>query len=359
MRGEWLETEPRAHRATAHYSDELLDRQSAPVAVFDHVGKLVFANPAFAASPLAAGLLDRRRLIAAPEIERLRLELLREGSEKRGARFEVSGNAIWLEVLRLHSVAGWTGITCHPSPPPGPPAGDTPSLRLMLHELRAPLLALSQGIEELSQASSTASAQVREVTDRQARAVVRLRGVIQGVSDLIRAEDSGDGAPPLEKVGLAQVVGDVEDTYELLAAADGHTLEVDVETPGPTVRGDRDLIGRAVGNLVDNAIRHTPPGPVWIRVQTRGSLAVVEVSDQGEGISVADRDRIFQPFVRLRGASAGGSGLGLALVQRVADRHGASVTVDDRPGGGTVFRLAFLTGGVKPGPVPWGPDRLR
>ncbi|MDA8395242.1 MAG: ATP-binding protein, partial [Candidatus Dormibacteraeota bacterium] len=133
----------------------------------------------------------------------------------------------------------------------------------------------------------------------------------------------------------------------LLAAASGHELAVEVPPTAAEVRGDRELLGRAVGNLVDNAIRHTPPGTISAAVAVRGSLVVVEVADSGPGIPSEQRQRIFEPFVRLDAAdpAGAGSGLGLAVVRTIALAHGVGVTVDRGPEGGALFRLAFLSRG--------------
>jgi len=99
----------------------------------------------------------------------------------------------------------------------------------------------------------------------------------------------------------------------------------------------------ALGNLVDNAIRHTPPGgKVVIQVRVDGDAAIVEVLDTGPGIPRAERERVFDRFHRGGGAEGSGSGLGLAIVREIAGRHGATVELADRDGGpGLCVRMRF------------------
>jgi two-component system sensor histidine kinase MprB len=105
------------------------------------------------------------------------------------------------------------------------------------------------------------------------------------------------------------------------------------------VEGRWARLERAVGNLVDNACKFSPPGSP-VEVTVTGHL--VEVRDHGPGIDAADLPRVFDRFFRSeRTRGMPGSGLGLAIVQAVADQHGAVVTAANAPDGGAVFRLAF------------------
>ncbi len=107
---------------------------------------------------------------------------------------------------------------------------------------------------------------------------------------------------------------------------------------GPVwVRGHPEALFRAVRNLVENAIRHTPPG-VSIEVEVAAD-GVVRVLDDGPGIADADRDSIFRRFWRRDRAKGDSRGLGLAIVARVAEAHDGSVTVENRPDGGAMFTL--------------------
>lgn len=107
------------------------------------------------------------------------------------------------------------------------------------------------------------------------------------------------------------------------------------------VRGNADALGRALRNLVENGLAHTPPGTaVEIVVDPAG---IVRVSDRGAGVPATDRTQIFRRFWRRDRRRAGSAGLGLSIVSRIAEMHGASVAVADRRGGGAVFTLRFPT----------------
>jgi two-component system OmpR family sensor kinase len=109
------------------------------------------------------------------------------------------------------------------------------------------------------------------------------------------------------------------------------------------VSGDADALAVLLGNLVDNALRHTPRGGrVDVAVRRDGTHAVLEVIDDGPGIPAAERDRVFDRFYRGADGDPSGSGLGLAIVRRIAERHGAEVRLEDGPQGrGLTVRVVF------------------
>jgi two-component system sensor histidine kinase MprB len=105
------------------------------------------------------------------------------------------------------------------------------------------------------------------------------------------------------------------------------------------VRGRRPGLARAVGNLLDNAVKWSPPGAA-VEVDVRDG--VVTVRDHGPGIAPEDRPHVFDRFYRAPSARGlPGSGLGLAIVKHVADDHRGTVAVEAAPGGGTLLRLAL------------------
>jgi two-component system osmolarity sensor histidine kinase EnvZ len=99
-------------------------------------------------------------------------------------------------------------------------------------------------------------------------------------------------------------------------------------------------VRRAVSNLVDNALRYAP-GPVEIAARDQGARAVIEVLDRGPGVPAAEAERLKRPFTRLEEArsGAGGAGLGLAIVDRIARAHGGQLVLAAREGGGLAARL--------------------
>lgn len=107
------------------------------------------------------------------------------------------------------------------------------------------------------------------------------------------------------------------------------------------LRGSRNQVCRVLGNLLDNAARHAHDR-VEVTLRTIPDWAVLQVTDDGSGIPPADRDRVFERFVRLddsRARDDGGAGLGLAIARDIATRHGGTLTIGDAPGGGALFEL--------------------
>lgn len=195
------------------------------------------------------------------------------------------------------------------------------------HELRSPLARISMGLELMQTQPSPGT---REEIRRNIRELDQLIDEILLAS---RLDASPDDLGPLEPVDL---VG--------LGAEECARTGADFETaPGVTtvvVTGLTRLLRRALRNLLENARRHGG-GEVRLSLQTRDGLAELRVRDQGPGVPAALRERIFEPFFRLPGASEreGGVGLGLALVRSIAQRHGGSVEYQDNPEGGACFVL--------------------
>jgi two-component system OmpR family sensor kinase len=118
-------------------------------------------------------------------------------------------------------------------------------------------------------------------------------------------------------------------------------VELDLPTEPRSIHGDSEALRMVVGNLVDNAGKHAPPGtPIRVQVSQPQGLTRIEVVDQGEGVAVVDRERIFAPFTQLDASTTrrvGGVGLGLFLVDRLVRGMGGKVWVEDNPGGGARF----------------------
>jgi signal transduction histidine kinase len=127
-----------------------------------------------------------------------------------------------------------------------------------------------------------------------------------------------------------------------LAQGRGVTMRLGAVAPA-TVTGDALALGRALLNLVDNAVRYTPAGgKVEISARPTDGWVELAVRDTGPGIAPADRERVFQPFVRLDAAGAGGTkgtGLGLAIARSVVVAHGGTLTLEPTPGAGSRFTI--------------------
>ncbi len=146
-----------------------------------------------------------------------------------------------------------------------------------------------------------------------------------------------------EQVDLLGLAADAVHDARLLAPDRRIGLEV-IDGPGtPEVLGDDARLRQVLGNLVDNALAHTPPdADVTVRVGTLGDDAVLEVADRGPGMTPEQASRAFERFYRAdtsRTSSTGGSGLGLAIVRSLVEAHGGSASVETAAGQGATFRV--------------------
>jgi two-component system, OmpR family, sensor histidine kinase TctE len=188
------------------------------------------------------------------------------------------------------------------------------------HELRTPIAILRIKIDAAEDTS----------TRRLGGDVDRLANLAEQLLDLQRL----DAVRNDENIDLVALVRRVAADLAPLLIASDRTIEVMVDSARP-IRGDMGAIERVVTNLVQNAIEHGGRH-VTIRVLGTG----FEVEDDGPGIPPEERERVFEPFHRLRPRSTG-TGLGLNLVQQVVERHGGHVSILGAPGGGTIVRVEF------------------
>jgi signal transduction histidine kinase len=129
-----------------------------------------------------------------------------------------------------------------------------------------------------------------------------------------------------------------------LAAEEAAAYGVEVRGESIEVRGEARLLRRLTRNLLENAHRHAPGGPVGVQVEPlAGARARIAVSDRGPGVPEGERERIFEPFYRLANSPGGsdGVGLGLVLVRQIARQHGGDVRCRARPGGSSVFEVVI------------------
>ncbi|GLZ01109.1 HAMP domain-containing sensor histidine kinase [Actinoplanes sp. NBRC 103695] len=170
-----------------------------------------------------------------------------------------------------------------------------------------------------------------------------LQHVIGDLSDLADA-DAGRLRLHPELVYVNELLGQVAAAHA--GRADGVSIEVEA-AGDPEVMLDPNRIRQVVGNLLSNAVRHSPPGAtVTVRSRLDGGYLVIEVADTGQGIAEDDLPYIFDRFWRAdksRNRSTGGSGLGLAIVRKLAEAHGGTVTATSRLGHGSTFTLRLPT----------------
>jgi signal transduction histidine kinase len=160
--------------------------------------------------------------------------------------------------------------------------------------------------------------------------VARLSNLAEQMLDIQRL----DAEKTNERVDLGVLARRVAADLAPLLIASAHAIEVQIEDAS-SLRGDAGAIERAMTNLVQNAIEH---GGHHVILRVTGSG--FEVEDDGPGIPFEERDRVFEPFHRLRPRSTG-SGLGLNLVQQIIERHDGRVSILSAPGGGTIVRAEF------------------
>jgi two-component system, OmpR family, sensor kinase len=223
------------------------------------------------------------------------------------------------------------------------------------HELRSPLARIRMGLELLARAGAGDTANVEQQRLEIARSIGELDALIDEILLASRLDAKGVGeAGPWEATEEVDLLGLAAEE----AARTGATLEVDEGIAPVLLQGQAKWLRRLLRNLLENARRHGLRGgdPASIvltlsRVGQGSSPAggavqtgwQVTVSDHGPGVPEAYRERIFEPFFRLPGASErdGGVGLGLALVKTIAQRHGGQVRCESHPGGGAQF-VVFL-----------------
>jgi signal transduction histidine kinase len=196
------------------------------------------------------------------------------------------------------------------------------------HELRTPLSILRTRLDLLE------DKKIRQALQRD------VEGMAHIISQLLDiAELDAFVVDPLEKADLRSVTAEVAEFVAPLALAQGKDVAL-LGTADPVwVKGNPEMLGRAIRNLSENAINHTAPGTtVEFIVDQNGTVSVL---DQGPGIAEEERNLIFQRFWRRDRRKAGSTGLGLSIVQRIAELHAAVVTVENRDPSGARFSLKF------------------
>ena len=206
------------------------------------------------------------------------------------------------------------------------------------HELRSPLARIRMGLELMD--TPGANAAVRERTRTEIlRNMAELDQLIDEILLASRLDAREADMGTVESVDLVGLCAEE-------CARTGATLDVPEGMSSLEVQGVTKLVRRMVRNLLENAMRYGAAAGqedgVVLSLARESGAPVLRVCDRGPGVPAAYRDRIFEPFFRLPGASerAGGVGLGLALVKSIAERHGWAVRCEDRPGGGVCFVVA-------------------
>ena len=196
------------------------------------------------------------------------------------------------------------------------------------HELRTPLAILRTQIDMIE--DRELAEPLRHDVESMSRLVNQLLEISELDSFFISEGETAD---------LVAIATEVAAFLAPLAVSQGKTFAVTGARRPVRVRGNSDAIARAVRNLAENALAHTARGTtVELAVAAQGTIRVL---DRGPGVPKTEREHIFDRFWRRDRRRSGHAGLGLAIVARIVEMHGASIVIEDRPGGGAVFTIRF------------------
>ncbi len=208
------------------------------------------------------------------------------------------------------------------------------------HELRSPITALKLQLEVLKRAADE-PARLHAVEALTA-GTERAGRLVEQLLTLARSEP-GAPATPFETADLSELVREAVADCVPFALARRSTLTLAAEAPVALVC-DRNAIAALARNLIDNALRYSPPGStVEVQVSEQAGTALLQIDDAGPGIPPVDRERVFDRFYRRAAGDTAGTGLGLPIVRSVALRHGATLSLGDSPRGGLRIGVHFPT----------------
>ena len=218
------------------------------------------------------------------------------------------------------------------------------------HELRTPLTSVQMGIHLLLEgAAGTLDGQTAGDPAGLPRGHGAARApdaaIARPVENRVRRRDAGQsGRAPVGAGPRGRLMPSA-----CRRAGRGSILVLDAPPDLPPVSADRDQIARVIGNLVTNALRATPAGgTITIAAEQRGTEMAFSVTDTGAGIPRDYLPRIFEPFIQVPNAPAGGAGLGLTISRRIVEAHGGQLTVQSEPGRGSTFTFTIPAGTERP-----------
>ena len=211
----------------------------------------------------------------------------------------------------------------------------TAILHAISHDLRSPLTAITTAGSAL-RGSGVTEAERAELIDVIESEGIRLAKLVDDLLDLSRIE-AGAVAPQRDWCDLHDVVASAAAQLQ-----SGHPIEFALPDDLPLIRADAAQLERVFSNLIENAVKFSPPdAPVRISGAVTPSLVTVRVTDQGRGIGKQERAHVFEPFFRGRGALGAGSGLGLAISRGFVEANGGRIVLQTGSGRGTSFAVSF------------------
>jgi len=218
----------------------------------------------------------------------------------------------------------------------------TSLLSSVTHDFQTPLAAISGSAEAIMVLRKTEGTDsIRSLAGNIHMEAERLSRLVDNLLRMARLE-SGRFKPNTQPVPLEEVLGAALNRMEPLLAE--HPVSVELAPGLPLVLADDVLLEQLFSNLLENAVKHTPPGtPVTVSASVQGSRMQVAVSDKGEGLPEEDLEHIFERFYRVKkgGEDSPGYGLGLAICRLIAKVHGSDITARNQPGGGLRIELSL------------------
>ncbi len=316
-----------------------------PVIVTDRGNRVVLVNPAAeqAFRFSAQSVIDRPLAEVLPNRELVRL--INEGGAKDGASGEfpgVAGRVLYASVSPIINADGTAiGRVCVLRDVTHFKELDEMKSEFVAnvsHDLRAPLTYM-RGYATMIPMVGPLNDKQREFSDKIIGGIESMTHLIDTLLDLGRIE-AGVGVEK-EPCRLQDLARDVVETHQSAAALKGLHLQLEASEHLPPLYGDATLLRMAINNYVENAIKYTPQGgDINVALELVDDRFRVAVSDTGVGIAPADQQHLFEKFFRVkqRGAtSVKGSGLGLAMVRSIIERHGGKVSSESRLGKGSTF----------------------
>ncbi|MBL8093479.1 MAG: HAMP domain-containing protein [Anaerolineales bacterium] len=331
-----------------------------PVIVTDRGNRVVLVNPAAeqAFRFSAQSVVDRPLAEVLPNRELVRL--INDGVTKEGASGEfpgVAGRVLYASVSPIISADGTAiGRVCVLRDVTHFKELDEMKSEFVAnvsHDLRAPLTYM-RGYATMIPMVGPLNDKQREFSDKIIGGIESMTHLIDTLLDLGRIE-AGVGVEK-EPCRLQDLARDVVETHQSAAALKGLHLQLEASDHLPPLYGDATLLRMAINNYVENAIKYTPQGgDIAVRLELVDERFRVAVNDTGVGIAPADQQHLFEKFFRVkqRGAtSVKGSGLGLAMVRSIIERHGGKVYSESRLGKGSTFGFELPFERVPATPVP-------
>jgi signal transduction histidine kinase/tetratricopeptide (TPR) repeat protein len=247
-----------------------------------------------------------------------------------------------LSVLGLFLLAGSYFITRSIDRERGVARLQSEFVSAVSHEFRTPLTSLRQLSEMLAKGRVSTADQRQKSYDILSRESERLQRLVESLLDFGRIEARA-GAYRFELVDPSALMAELVAEFRENAAALGYQVEQTLAPGLPGIQADREALGLALRNILDNAIKYSPDcRTVWVEMTREGDRLAIRVRDRGLGIPVSEQREIFKKFVRGSGSRAAhipGTGIGLAIARHIVDAHGGEIRLTSEPGAGSTFTV--------------------